>query len=709
MPDRATRKNLLLLSTTATGGKTTVSLGLMKLLADAGRKVAYFKPVAQRIVYPADQPRDRDKGVSATVFAELMEERYAPTESLTMQETKGYFAEGNSDYFAERVVELYKQIPPEVDIVVVEGMQYDDSASALSYEVNTKLAHSLTADAILVVDARERRPHAMESDLETFISLYRDAGVSVRGVILNKVQQDEAGAPPIPDVVAAILQRYGVQCFGVVPFVQKLSAPRVRDLVEPLNATVLRGEEGLMRRVMRPLILAMNPANAVKWVREGDLVIVPGDRDDILMMTHLYEWALDKPALAGMVLTAGYQPSPEIMELLDQQGEGQLPILLVESDTFTTSALIHDKRVYIEEDDSEKIRWTVQLIGDHLNREAILSHLNIPARDVVSPALFRYELMQRAKAAQKRIVLPEGNEPRTLQAAAIILERGIADLVLLGDRESILREARAVRADISKATIIDPNDSDLFDSFVEEYGALRKHKGMTRLMAADLMHDTVFFGTMMLHRGLVDGLVSGAIHTTQNTILPAFQIIKTHPGVELVSSLFFMLLTDRVWVFGDCAVVPDPTAPQLAQIAVQSYHTARAFGINPKVAMISYSTGTSGVGEEVEKVREATALARQLEPEMPVDGPLQFDAAAIPDVAAKKAPDSPVAGQANVFIFPDLNTGNTTYKAVQRSGDYLSIGPVLQGLRRPVNDLSRGALVDDIVYTIAVTAVQANG
>ncbi|MCB0079085.1 MAG: phosphate acetyltransferase, partial [Anaerolineales bacterium] len=330
-----------------------------------------------------------------------------------------------------------------------------------------------------------------------------------------------------------------------------------------------------------------------------------------------------------------------------------------------------------------------------------------PPPDVVSPAIFRFTLMQRAKEAQKRIVLPEGAEPRTLQAAAIILERGIAELVLIGDRGEIQEEARRVNARIEEAEIIDPNDSPLMDDFVHELVELRKHKGMTEETARDWLQDNVYFGTMMLHRGMVDGLVSGAIHTTANTIRPAFQIIKTKTGVDLVSSVFFMLMADRVWVFGDCAIVPDPTAEQLAQIAVQAYHTSHAFGINPKVAMISYSTGSSGEGAEVEKVRQATELARQLLPDAPIDGPLQFDAAAIPDVAAKKAPDSPVAGQANVFIFPDLNTGNTTYKAVQRSGDYLSVGPVLQGLKRPVNDLSRGALVDDIVYTIAVTAVQA--
>jgi phosphate acetyltransferase len=700
-----TRRNLLVLSTTATGGKTTVSLGLAKLLSDAGRKVAYFKPVAQRVVYEADRPRDRDKIISASVMGELS--AISVPGSLSMEETKHFFAEGRSEYFAERVVEMYQEVAPDVDVVVIEGMQYDDTASALSMEVNTVLAHSLTADAVLVVDANNRTPEALVADLETSLGVYKDNGLTVAGVVLNKVEADEDGRPHILGEISEVLARQGVHLFGVVPFVRKISAPRLQDLIEPLQAKVLRGEELLSRRVMRPVILAMHAANAINHLQGGDLVLVPGDRDDILMMAHLYEHAVSTPSLAGVVLTVGYEPSPAIMELLDGQGEPTFPILLVDFDTFRTTTIIQSKRVYIEDDDWEKIRWTIELIVDNLNRDELLSYLNIPARDVVSPALFRYQIMSNARALKKRIVLPEGDEPRTLQAASIILERGITDLVLLGDRESILREARAVNADISKATIITPQESELFDEFVDEFVELRKHKGLNRTTAADQMQDTIYFGTMMLHRGMVDGLVSGAVHTTAHTILPAFQIIKTKPGVQLVSSVFFMLMTDRVWVFGDCAVVPDPNAQQLAEIAVQSYETAKAFGINPKVAMISYSTGTSGEGADVDKVRQATEIARQLAPSMLVDGPLQFDAAAIPDVAAKKAPNSPVAGQANVFIFPDLNTGNTTYKAVQRSGNYISVGPVLQGMKRPVNDLSRGALVDDIVYTIAVTAIQA--
>lgn len=706
MPDQ--RKNLLLLSTTATGGKTTTALGVMKLLSDAERQVAYFKPVAQRIVYTSDQSRDRDKVVSESVMNELIKRGYVVTESLSMDEARRYFATGRGDYFAERVVELYQQhISPDVDIVLVEGMQYDDAAATLAFEVNTKLAHSLTADVILIVDASDRVRDAVNG-VRSFITAYREVGVHISGIILNKVQTDADGKTVVPEPIREVLEGEKLALLGVVPFVPKLSAPRVRDLVEPLGAKVLRGnEESLMRRAMRPMVMAMQVGNAIKHFRDGDLIITPGDREDIIMLTFLYERSLETHNIAGIILTAGYTPSQEIMQLLDQQGGESLPILLVDHDTFTTASLIKDKRVYIEDDDWEKIRWSVQLIADNLLGDQLLSYLNIPKPDLLSPAMFRFTLMDKAKSAQKSIVLPEGNEPRTLQAAAIILERGITKLVLLGNREEIIREAKNVRADISKATIIDPADSPLFDSFVDEYVELRKHKGMNRTTAADLMLDTVFFGTMMVYRGMVDGLVSGAVHTTQHTILPAFQIIKTVPGVDLVSSIFFMLLDDRVWVFGDCAVVPEPTAPQLAQIAVQSWRSAIAFGLNPKVAMISYSTGTSGVGEEVDKVREATALARSLAPEMIVDGPLQFDSASVPDVAAKKAPNSPVAGQANVFIFPDLNTGNTTYKAVQRSGDYISIGPMLQGLKRPVNDLSRGALVDDIVYTIAITAIQS--
>jgi phosphate acetyltransferase len=324
----------------------------------------------------------------------------------------------------------------------------------------------------------------------------------------------------------------------------------------------------------------------------------------------------------------------------------------------------------------------------------------------MSPAAFCYRVTERARAAEKRIVLPEGDEPRTIRAAALCAQRNIARCVLLGEPEEIQRVAEGLEVELPKnLEILDP--ALLCKNYVSPLVEMRKHKGLTAEDAAELLNDNVWLGTVMLALGEVDGLVSGAVHSTANTIRPALQIIKTKQGAKVVSSIFFMCLPDQVLVYGDCAVNPDPDAETLADIAIQSAESAERFGIPARVAMISYSTGESGSGADVDKVREATRIAQGKRSDLLLDGPLQYDAASMADVAATKAPDSPVAGRATVFIFPDLNTGNTTYKAVQRSANVISIGPMLQGLRRPVNDLSRGALVEDIVYTIAITAIQA--
>ena len=476
------------------------------------------------------------------------------------------------------------------------------------------------------------------------------------------------------------------------------------DIAGYLNAQVIAGKEHLGNRAKEIVVAAQNAAHMHHRITSGALVITPGDREDILMAASLK--ILSGVPVAGLLLTCGTAPSPAVQGIISPALSQNVPVLLTEHDTFATAyALAHQDQT-IPADDTERMETMVEFVAEHVDAEELCRHIGRPRQLLMSPPAFRFRMMEQARAANRRIVLPEGDEPRTVEAAAICQSKGIARCVLLAKPEAV-REVAANRGITlpEGLEIIDPDT--IREQYVAPMVELRKNKGLTPGLARQALEDSVVLGTMMLQQDDVDGLVSGAVHTTANTIRPALQLIKTAPGASLVSSVFFMLMPEQVLVYGDCAVNPEPTAEELADIAIQSAESAKAFGIDPKVAMISYSTGTSGSGADVEKVKEATRLAQEKRPDLLIDGPLQYDAASVPSVGRQKAPDSKVAGQANVFIFPDLNTGNTTYKAVQRSANVLSIGPMLQGLRKPVNDLSRGALVDDIVYTIALTAIQA--
>jgi phosphate acetyltransferase len=461
----------------------------------------------------------------------------------------------------------------------------------------------------------------------------------------------------------------------------------------------------MVRRVRKISLLARTVSNLASTMTAGSILITPGDRTDVVLLVALA--AANKIPISGLILTGPLDIPGSILELCRPAFETGLPVLRVSGNSWETATLLGQMSPEIPTDDLERAQRGMDFIAQHIDADWLARHSQVPLEARLSPAAFFYRLTELARSAKKTIVLPEGNEPRTVQAAAICAQRGIARCVLLGDPTEIRRVASAQEVDLPPGIeIVDP--ASLRDKYVEPLVELRKHKGITAVNAAEFLEDNVWLGTMMLALGDVDGLVSGAVHSTANTIRPALQIIKTKPEARIVSSVFFMCLPEQVVVYGDCAVVPDPDAETLADIAIQSADSAARFGITPRVAMISYSTGESGSGEDVDKVRAATRIARSLRPDLPLDGPLQYDAAAIPSVAAAKAPQSPVAGRATVFIFPDLNTGNTTYKAVQRSAQVVSVGPMLQGLRRPVNDLSRGALVEDIVYTIAITAIQAD-
>ncbi len=553
----------------------------------------------------------------------------------------------------------------------------------------------MKAEIILVASAKSGHTVAEISHMALRMS---KVGCHIAGAIINK-------APARFDAEAARQALGDLTLWGVAPYHAALLAPRTLDVARHLNARVLVQGELATRRVLETVIASRSAAEMIEHLTPGALVMSAGDRDDMMLATALA--ASKGVQLAGLVLTHGSEIDRRIRELASHAFESGLPVLSVANDSFVTATHINTLPGAVPADDGARMNAVMDVVADHLWATVLNQSVRMPASIQMSPPAFRYRLIQQARAANQRIVLPEGDEPRTLRAAAICAEKKIARCVLLGNRAAIETAAAAQGVALPAALeIIDPEQAR--ERYVERLTELRRSKGLTPAQARDQLQDNVVLGTLMLAADEVDGLVSGAAHTTANTVRPALQLIKTEPGSSIVSSVFFMLMPDQVLVYGDCAINPDPSAAELAEIALQSAASARDFGIEPKVAMISYSTGSSGAGADVDKVCEATALAKIKAPDLLIDGPLQYDAASVLEVGQQKAPDSKIAGRATVFVFPDLNTGNTTYKAVQRSANVVSLGPMLQGLRKPVNDLSRGALVDDIVFTIALTAIQAH-
>ncbi|MDT4797353.1 Phosphate acetyltransferase [compost metagenome] len=679
-------------------GLTSTSLGLVGALERAGLKVGFFKPIAQ--------PHAGDLGPERSSELIARTHGLVSPKPLQLSQVERMLGDGQLDELLEEIINLYQQAAEGKDVVIVEGMVPNRQASYAA-RVNFHLAKSLDAEVILV-SAPEDEPFGELADrIEIQAQLFGGPqDPKVLGVIVNKVR-DASGVEAFAErlrELSPLLRTDAFRLLGCVPWQAELNAPRVRDVADLLGARVINAGEYEQRRMLSIVLCARAVANTVQLLKPGVLVVTPGDRDDIILAASLA--AMNGVPLAGLLLCSDFPPDARIMELCRGALQSGLPVLTVGTGSYDTATNLNRLNKEIPVDDRERAERVADFVAGHLDYEWLRARCGEPRELRLSPPAFRYQLVKRAQAADKRIVLPEGSEPRTVQAAAICQARGIARCVLLAKPEEVQAVARAHGIGLpSGLEILDP---DLIrERYVAPMVELRKSKGLNAPMALAQLDDTVMLGTMMLALDEVDGLVSGAIHTTANTIRPALQLIKTAPGYKLVSSVFFMLLPEQVVVYGDCAVNPDPNAEELAEIALQSADSARAFGIEPRVAMLSYSTGDSGSGADVEKVRAATRLARAARPELPLDGPLQYDAAAIASVGRQKAPDSPVAGRATVFVFPDLNTGNTTYKAVQRSANCVSVGPMLQGLRKPVNDLSRGALVDDIVYTIALTAIQA--
>ncbi|NTS75563.1 phosphate acetyltransferase [Catenovulum sp. SM1970] len=696
-------------------GLTSISLGLVRALEQQGIAVNFFKPVSQ--------PRTGEKGPEKSTEIIRQTTSIKPPLSFDVAHVEQMMADDNADVLLEEIIGRVESQTKDDQVLVIEGLIPLPNQNYTG-RLNKKIATALGADVIFVLSPQNLSNDKIEDMLEVTAANY--GGVESEktlGCIFNKVaaplEKDgrlslDASEPVDDETYQAALahlqsiplfRRARFKMLGAIPWHFDMIAPRVKDLAASLNAKVINEGDMEHRRLRSVNFCARTVNNMLDHFKPNTLVVTPGDRSDVIVAACLS--VMNGTKIGAILLTGGIEPDADIMSLCEQALSSGVPVLLSQGDTWRTAIDLQRFNFEVPVDDLQRIEKVKDHTANFIDKAWIET---LQATDVgikkMSPPAFRYQLSEAARKAYKTIVLPEGNEPRTIKAAAICGEREIARTVLLGDKAEILRIAEQQGVNLNNyVKIVEP--ASIADKYVEPLVDLRKHKGMTDVVAREQLKDTVVLGTMMLQQGEVDGLVSGAVNTTANTIRPPLQLVKTAPDSSLVSSIFFMLLPEQVFVYGDCAINPDPTAEQLADIAIQSADSAKAFGINPKVAMISYSTGSSGAGDDVEKVRQATELAKQKRPDLLIDGPLQYDAAVMENVARKKAPDSKVAGQATVFVFPDLNTGNTTYKAVQRSADLVSIGPMLQGMRKPVNDLSRGALVEDIVYTIALTAIQA--
>jgi phosphate acetyltransferase len=689
---------LFLASLEPRAGRSLLTLGLMELLTRRLGSVGYVRPV----VASSGSPDPR---------IELIRRRYRldakPDELGIMgsDEVSDMLAAGRGAEVNQRIVAAARRLEERFDFVLYDGTDYTGAAAALEFDVNAHIAADLGAPVVALVNGADRSAEDVVEGLRIARESLQQAGCSIAAVVVNRVAEQD-----LEDVRTRVDAQDLPEPAWVLPEIPLLSQPTVREIVDTLDADQIAGiGVDLDREVTAVKIAAMSLPNVLDHAGEGSLLITPGDRPDVVVGIVASRLSSAFPNIAALVLTGGFPLHPNVEKLLDGFPELQLPILAVSTDTFTTARAVADVPAVIRHTSERKIETALEVFDTHVDADALERRIEVARTDRVTPLMFEHDLLQRARSDRKHIVLPEGDDDRILRATEVLQRRNVVDITLLGEPEVIAARADVLGLDLGDTRVVDPAESDWREDFAGTYAELRAHKGVTRDFALETMLDVSYFGTMMVHLGLADGMVSGAAHTTQHTIRPAFEIIRTAPGVSIVSSVFLMALPDRVLVYGDCAVNPEPDAAGLADIAVSSAETAANFGIEPRVAMLSYSTGDSGKGPAVERVREATALARERRPDLHIEGPIQYDAAVDQAVAASKLPGSEVAGRATVFIFPDLNTGNNTYKAVQRSAGAVAIGPVLQGLNKPVNDLSRGCLVDDIVNTVTITAVQAQG
>jgi phosphate acetyltransferase len=680
-------------------GKSLVLLGLVNMLLGQARRVGYFKPIIDHD--PAQQPDPHLATITSHFKLPLT---VADTYAYTRPEALRLLETGAQGELIDTVIRKFKHCEETYDFTVVEGSDFVGAGIAFEFDANVSIAKNLGVPVILVLSGEGKSTAQVISSVLTTLRSFETREVPVLLVVANRI------APAQVEDVRALLrsQLPAEVLLAVVPDDPQLLHPTMREIQAGLGGKLLFGEAGLGNQVDNYVIGAMQVPNFLNYLKENVLIVTPGDRGDIIVCALQANLSASYPRVAGIVLTAGSEPDAPIVRLLEGL-PSVVPILAVPTGTFETTTRVGAIKSRITPDNPKKIQLAISTFERYVEVRALEEKLVSFQPEGLTPHMFQYRLLQWAKRARRHIVLPEGNDDRILRAAALLLHQDIVDLTILGDPGEVAASAKRLGLSLpaNHLRVIDPVKSDYYADYVETFYELRKDKGVNHDMARDLLRDVSYFGSMMVYKGHADGMVSGAVHTTQHTIRPALQFIKTKLGVSVVSSVFFMCLPDRVAVFGDCAVNPNPTAEQLAEIAISSAESSRAFGIEPRVAMLSYSSGTSGAGADVEKVRLATELVRQKRPDLKVDGPIQYDAAVDPLVGRQKLPDSEVAGQASVLIFPDLNTGNNTYKAVQRETGALAIGPVLQGLNKPVNDLSRGCTVDDVFNTVVITAIQS--
>ena len=689
--------NLYITTMEAQSGKSLVLLGIMELLSRRTGSLGFFRPVVRAGTRP-----DNDVELVRTRYG--LQAAYESLYAVTHEEARDMVAEGRDEELLKRIFAKYKQLERQCEFVVCEGTDFTGVASAFEFEFNAQVANHIGCPLLIVAGGQGKTLDETVDVVRAAREAYGDQGCTVLATIVNRVEAENSsqvaellhGAWSYPDPVY------------VIPEQEILARPTVAEIARALQASCIHGHDlALDREVRSYKVAAMHLSNFLDHVEEGSLIITPGDRSDVILGSLATLYSQSYPKIVGIILTGGLQPAPQVRRLIDGFRRPAVPIFSVQTDTYQTAMKVNSVRAAITPENDRKIAAALGAFESAVDLSDLGKRIAATRSTRVTPIMFEYELIERAKADRRHIVLPEGTDERILRASEILLRREVVDLTLLGDQRKIRERSASLGLDLQSANTADPSQSPWHGDFARTYFELRKHKGTTEEFAGDVMFDASYFGTMMVYKGMVDGMVSGAAHTTAHTIRPAFEFIRARPGCALVSSVFLMCLSDRVLVYGDCAVNPDPNPQQLAQIAVSSAETAVMFGIEPRIAMLSYSTGESGKGAEVQKVREATRIARELRPDLQIEGPIQYDAAVDPGVARKKMPQSDVAGRATVLIFPDLNTGNNTYKAVQRSAGAVAVGPVLQGLKKPVNDLSRGCTVPDVVNTIAITAIQA--
>jgi phosphate acetyltransferase len=690
-------KSLYVAAMEPRSGKSVVALGLMELLSRRVRKMGFFRP----IIASNDRP-DKELHLILTRYnlAHAYEDAYAHTH----EEARRMIAEGRYDGLLKDIVSKYRKLESRCDFVLCEGTDFTRVSSAFEFEFNADVANNLGSPVLAMVNGHRKSADQVTQAVNVARESFREQGCSLLATIVNRVDPEEGDT---------VRQRFREEGAGeepvyILPEEEILGKPTIGEITSALDGRILQGApDSLTREVHNFKIAAMQLPNFLNYIRDGDLIITPGDRADVILVSLAAVLSESYPNLAGLLLTGGLKPEPQVQRLMEGLTKSQVPVVSVDTDTYTTAMNVSKVQAILTPYNSRKIATALGVFETHVDLEELGDLIAAAPSTRVTPIMFEYDLIERARRDRQHIVLPEGTDERILRASEILARRNVVDITLLGIEDEVRRQIDSLGLSLERIPVVDPARSERRKAYAEVYREMRKHKGIHMDQAWDAMGDVSYFGTMMVQQGAADGMVSGAAHTTQQTIRPAFEIIRTQPGRSIVSSVFLMCLEDRVLAYGDCAINPDPNPEQLADIAISSAETARQFGIEPRIAMLSYSTGASGKGKDVEKVREATRIARELRPDLKIEGPIQYDAAVDASVARTKMPDSEVAGRATVFIFPDLNTGNNTYKAVQRSAGAVAVGPVLQGLNKPVNDLSRGCTVTDIVNTVAITAIQA--